>query len=190
MKPNRSSNDKPKLILLGAAVVVALLFIVFTLVGANGEAEVKEEDDDTFLILPTATVNSGVMLLWSVEDPLGRNPFDTDPRSNLGLGNVARPARPSQPTFPPLNPMGPGTQGLARISKTVILKGVLGVAGGSRLDATAVFEIEGRTSFYKIGDRLMKGVIITGMYVDGVVLDVNGEVEQLRVGQHYVPDIP
>ena len=190
MKQASSSNDKPKLILLGAAVVIALVFIVLTLVGANSEVEEKVEDDDVFLTLPTATVNSGIMLLWSVKYPLGRNPFDTDPSSSLGFRGNVRQAQPSPPTIRPVNPNGIGSQGNTEISKTVVLKAVLRIAGGSDLSAMALIEIEGQTSYYKIGDKLMSGVTVVGMFDDGVMIDVNGEVQQLRVGQYYLPDIP
>ena len=188
MKTATKSDDRPKIILLCVALLVAVVFISVTLISSNKEQEVAAaETDDVSLMLPQATDNSGVMLLWSVSRPVGRNPFQAGapgsrpavapPAEVVNLQVAVTPKAPTE-VAPPVKPT---------LKKTIVLKGVVLNLSNNAFAPLAFLEIDGETSTFKVGRTLTGGVVLWSIGMDGVVIDVYGVREVLGVKQSIGP---
>lgn len=188
MEKTAKSDDKPKIILLCAALLVAVVFISMTLISSNKEQEVAAaEVDDVNLMLPQATDNSGAMLLWSVSRPAGRNPFRAGaPGARAAVSppvgvvnlDVAVTAKEPAEVQTPVKP---------KLTKTIVLKGVVLNLSNNGFAPLAFLEIDGVTSTHNAGRRIMTGVVLRSVSLDGVVLDVYGVQEFLGKGQSIGP---
>lgn len=188
METSTKSNDRPKIIMLGAALLVAVVFISMTLISSNKEEKVAAaEVDDVSLMLPQATVNSGAMLLWSVSRPAGRNPFQAGvpgaigavaPQAGVVNLEVAVTAKEPAEITAPAKP---------KLTKTILLKGVVLNLSNNGFAPLAFLEIDGVTTTHNVGRRIMTGVVLRNVSLDGVVLDVFGEQEFLGVNQSIGP---
>lgn len=188
MKTETKSEDRPKIILLCVALLVAAGFIASTLISSSKEQEVAaKEMNDVSLMLPQATENSGAMLLWNFSRPVGRNPFQAGTPGAPGAVSldasvvslqVEVTEKPPAKVVEPERPM---------LNTSIVLKGVVLNAGGTASRPLAIIAVGGSASSFRIGSRVMDGVVLKGIGIDGVMLDVLGSNKFLGLNQGIGP---
>ena len=170
MNTGAKPEDRPKIILLTVALLVAGVFIASTLISSNKEKEVAaKEMDDVVLMLPQPSENSGAMLLWNVTRPPGRNPFRAGtpgaPVASTVTLNVEVTEKPPATVVEPERP---------KLNTSIVLKGVVLNAGATASRPLAIISVGGSARSFRIGSRVMDGVVLRGIGIDGVMLDVFG----------------
>ncbi len=188
MDTSNKPQDRPKLILLTVALLVAGVFIASTLISANKEKEVAaEEMDDVSLMLPQPSDNSGAMLLWNVTRPPGRNPFKAGTPGAPGAAamdastvtlNVEVTEKPPARVVEPERP---------KLNTSIVLKGVMLNAGGPASRPLAIIKVGNSARSFRIGSRVMDGVILKGIGIDGIMLDVFGTNRFLGLNERIGP---
>ena len=188
MENSTKPDDKPKIILLCVALLVAIVFISITLFKSNEEAEVAAaETTEVILMNPQPTDNSGVMLLWNVSQPVGRNPFKAGAPGSRRAVPASRNVVRLQVAVTPKDAVKIDAPVKPRLKKTVMLKGVVLNLSGTGRTPLAFLEINGKTSTFRVGRTITTGVVLRSISLGGVVLDVYGEQEFLGVNQSIGP---
>ena len=188
MENSIKPDDRPKIILLCVALLVAIVFISMTLMKSNEEAEVAAaETAEVSLMLPQATENSGAMLLWNVDRPVGRNPFKAGAPGSRRAVATSRNVVHVQVAVTPKDVVKIDIPVKPTLKKTVMLKGVVLNLSSNGRAPLAFLEINGKTSTYRVGRTITTGVVLRSISLGGVVLDVYGEQEFLGVNQSIGP---